>query len=160
MQNLLRARRVHLDVTPPISAFFMLISVTSVWTPSYKTQQFQSQSRKRSDIPAAPVGAVLEEIISPATPSDVTPCQSPRKARDRAFREGTLQSSSKEETGNLSASMETRPKEKESSPGVPEEGSPSPVGERGAAAGPVQGRGEPGTHLPSCRRRTACTRRR
>lgn len=148
MQNLLRARRVHLDVTPPISAFFMLISVTNFWTRSYKAQQFQSQPRERSDIPAAcrscARGAPFTGHPERRDPVPEPSHRCSSKARDRAFREGSLRSSSREETGNLSASVETRPKETESSPGVPEEGSPSPSpgGERGAAAGPGQGRGE------------------
>lgn len=148
MQNLLRARRVHLDVTPPISAFFMLISVTNFWTRSYKAQQFQSQPRERSDIPAAcrscARGAPFTGHPERRDPVPEPSHRCSSKARDREFREGSLRSSSREETGNLSASVETRPKETESSPGVPEEGSPSPSpgGERGAAADPGQGRGE------------------
>lgn len=150
MQNLLRARRVHLDVTPPISAFFMLISVTNFWTRSYKAQQFQSQPRERSDIPAAwrscARGAPFTGHPERRDPVPEPSHRCSSKARDRAFREGSLRSSSREETGNLSASVDTRPKETESSPGVPEEGSPSPSpspgGERGTAAGPGQGRGE------------------
>ncbi|EOA94486.1 hypothetical protein Anapl_16548 [Anas platyrhynchos] len=108
MQNLLRARRVHLDVTPPISAFFMLISVTNFWTRSYKAQQFQSQPRERSDIPAAcrscARGAPFTGHPERRDPVPEPSHRCSSKARDREFREGSLRSSSREETGNLSAS--------------------------------------------------------